>query len=61
MGREGELAHDKGYLSFTIADGDPLQAGAAALLLAAGEQARRPAPPAFRGAVISRSGEVTWI
>ena len=34
---------------------------AAALLLAAGEQARRPAPVAFRGAVISRSGEVTWL
>ena len=34
---------------------------AAALLLAAGEQARRPAPVAFRGAVISKSGVVTWI
>ena len=33
---------------------------AAALLLAAGEQARRPAPVAFQGAVISKSGEVTW-
>ena len=33
---------------------------AAALLLAAGELARRPAPPAFRGAVISREGVVTW-
>ena len=33
---------------------------AAALLLAAGEQARRPAPVEFRGAVISKSGEVTW-
>ena len=33
---------------------------AAALLLAAGEQARRPAPVAFRGAVISKSGVVTW-
>ena len=32
----------------------------AALLLAAGEQARRPAPVAFRGAVISKSGAVTW-
>ena len=34
---------------------------AAALLLAAGEQARRPAPVKLRGAVISRSGEVTWL
>ena len=34
---------------------------AAALLLAAGEQARRPAPVAFRGAVISREGVVTWL
>ena len=34
---------------------------AAALLLAAGEQARRPAPVELRGAVISRSGEVTWL
>ena len=34
---------------------------AAALLLAAGEQARRPAPVAFRGAVISKSGVVTWL
>ena len=34
---------------------------AAALLLAAGEQARRPAPVELRGAVISKSGEVTWI
>ena len=34
---------------------------AAALLLAAGEQARRPAPVQFRGAVISKSGEVTWL
>ena len=34
---------------------------AAALLLAAGEQARRPAPVAFRGAVISREGSVTWL
>ena len=33
---------------------------AAALLLAAGEQARRPAPVQLRGAVISKSGEVTW-
>ena len=33
---------------------------AMALLLAAGEQARRPAPVAFQGAVISKSGEVTW-
>ncbi len=32
----------------------------AAFLLAAGEQARRPAPVAFRGAAISKSGEVTW-
>ena len=34
---------------------------AAALLLAAGEQARRPAPVQLRGAVISKSGEVTWL
>ena len=34
---------------------------AASLLLAAGEQARRPAPVQFRGAVISKSGEVTWL
>ena len=34
---------------------------AAALLLAAGEQARRPAPVELRGAVISKSGVVTWI
>ena len=34
---------------------------AAALLLAAGEKARRPAPVELRGAVISRSGEVTWL
>ena len=34
---------------------------AAALLLAAGELARRPAPVALRGAVISREGAVTWI
>ena len=34
---------------------------AAALLLAAGEQARRPAPLPLRGAVISREGVVTWI
>ena len=34
---------------------------AAALLLAAGEQARRPAPVKLRGAVISREGEVTWL
>ena len=33
----------------------------AALLLAAGEVARRPAPVEFRGAVISKSGEVTWL
>ena len=33
----------------------------AALLLAAGERARRPAPVELRGAVISRSGEVTWL
>ena len=33
---------------------------AAALLLAAGEQARRPIPIQLRGAVISRAGEVTW-
>ena len=34
---------------------------AAALLLAAGELARRPAPVELRGAVISKSGEVTWL
>ena len=34
---------------------------AAALLLAAGEQARRPAPVELRGAVITKTGEVTWI
>ena len=34
---------------------------AAALLLACGEQARRPAPVELRGAVISKSGEVTWL
>ena len=34
---------------------------AAALLLAAGELARRPAPVALRGAVISREGLVTWL
>ena len=34
---------------------------AAALLLAAGELARRPAPVALRGAVISKSGAVTWL
>ena len=34
---------------------------AAALLLAAGEQARRPAPVELRGAVISRTGRVTWL
>ena len=34
---------------------------AAALLLAAGEQARRPAPVELRGAVISREGKVTWL
>ena len=34
---------------------------AAALLLAAGEQARRPAPVELRGAFISKSGEVTWL
>ncbi len=33
---------------------------AAALLLAAGERARRPAPVPLRGAVISREGVVTW-
>ena len=32
----------------------------AALLLAAGEQARRPAPAELRGAAISREGAVTW-
>ena len=34
---------------------------AAALLLAAGESARRPAPVELRGAVISREGAVTWL
>ena len=34
---------------------------AAALLLAAGELARRPAPVELRGAAISKSGEVTWL
>ena len=34
---------------------------AAALLLAAGELARHPAPVQLRGAVISKSGEVTWL
>ena len=34
---------------------------AAALLLAAGELARRPAPVELRGAFVSKSGEVTWI
>ena len=34
---------------------------AAALLLAAGEQARRPVPVELRGAVISREGVVTWL
>ena len=33
----------------------------AALLLCAGEQARRPAPVELRGAVISREGAVTWL
>ena len=33
----------------------------AALLLAAGEQARRPVPVVLRGAVISRAGAVTWL
>ena len=33
---------------------------ASALLLAAGEQSRRPAPVQAVGAVISQSGEVTW-
>ena len=32
----------------------------AALLLAAGEQARRPTPVELRAAVISKCGEVTW-
>ena len=31
------------------------------LLLVAGELARRPAPVELRGAVISKSGEVTWL
>ena len=34
---------------------------ALALLLAAGELARRPAPVELRGAAISKSGEVTWL
>ena len=34
---------------------------ALALLLAAGERARRPAPVELRGAVISREGVVTWL
>ena len=34
---------------------------AAALLLAAGEQARRPEPVEFRGAHIAKSGVVTWL
>ena len=34
---------------------------AAALLLACGEKARRPAPVELRGAIISREGLVTWI
>ena len=34
---------------------------AQSLLLAAGEAARRPAPAELRGAIISKSGEVTWI
>ena len=34
---------------------------AMALLLGAGEQARRPAPVELRGAVISREGKVTWL
>ena len=33
----------------------------AALLLAAGERARRPAPVELRGAVISKTGEVVWL
>ena len=34
---------------------------AVALLLACGEQARRPAPVELRGAIISREGQVTWV
>ena len=34
---------------------------AAALLLAAGELARRPAPVALQSAVISKTGKVTWL
>ena len=34
---------------------------AAALLLAAGEQARRPVPVELRVAVISKTGDVTWL
>ena len=33
----------------------------AALMLAAGELARRPAPLELRGAIISRSGKITWV
>ena len=33
----------------------------AALLLAAGEKARRPAPVELRGAVVSKSGKITWL
>ena len=34
---------------------------AMALLLAAGERARRPPPTELRGAVIDRQGKVTWL
>ena len=34
---------------------------AAALLLAAGELARRPAPVELQGAVISKTGAVVWL
>ena len=34
---------------------------AMALLLAAGERARRPPPTELRGAVISREGTITWL
>ena len=34
---------------------------AAALLLAAGELARHPAPVELRGAIISKTGQVTWV
>ena len=34
---------------------------AMALLLGAGELARRPAPVELRGAVISREGKITWL